>query len=269
MRLFRSNLRKLIRRPATWVTFLLLAALVLLIFVAVTAGARQATRPAEAIAAKAVVTFPGAYAAVAGLILGIGGMLAVVYGAAIAGSEWTWGTLKAAVARGEGRVRYIVMGYLAVVAYVIVGLCLVYLLGVACAAGGATVLGISLSGMNDSTALGQVPEELARGALALSMDAALGFTIATIARSQLAGIGVGIGAYFAEGIAGVFLPDVIKWLPFSAATAVLARSGSVSVGGAQAATSLDPNTAVIVVAAWLLGALVVSSAWTERAEISG
>ncbi len=55
-----------------------------------------------------MVTFPGAYAVMVSLILGIGGLLAVTYGAAIAGSEWAWGTLKAAVARGESRTRYTV-----------------------------------------------------------------------------------------------------------------------------------------------------------------
>ena len=278
VRLFRANLRKLIRRPATWVTFLLLLALLVLIFVAVTAAAKQTTRPAEALASKAVITFPAAYKGVLSIILGIGGMLSVTYGAAIAGSEWTWGTLKAAIARGEGRVRYVVFGYAGVAAFAIAGLLLAFVLGVLAAMAGSTFLGISLSGMNDATALGQMPELLARGALALSMNAALGFAIATIARSQLAGIGVGIGAYFAEGIAGVFLPDVIQWFPFAASSAVVARTSTAAAGGGggggfggggAAGTTLDPNTAVIVVIVWLVAALVVASAWTERAEISG
>ncbi len=105
------------------------------------------------------------------------------------------------------------------------------------------------------------------------MDAALGFAIATIARSQLAGIAVGIGVYFAEGIAGIFLPDVIKWFPFSAASAVMDAGGDVVVsgngGGGPVSPRLDGDVAILVVAAWLIGALVVSSLWTERAEISG
>ena len=48
------------------------------------------------------------------------------------------------------------------------------------------------------------------------MNAAFGYAIATVARSQLAGIAVGVGLFFAEGIAGLFLPDVFKWFPFSA-----------------------------------------------------
>ena len=47
------------------------------------------------------------------------------------------------------------------------------------------------------------------------MNAAFGYAVATVARSQLAGIAVGVGLFFAEGIAGLFLPDVFQWFPFS------------------------------------------------------
>ena len=69
-------------------------------------------RPASRTQAKAaeaallLVTFPGAYTLIISFILGLGGLFAVIYGAAVAGSEWTWGTLKSAVARGESRSRY-------------------------------------------------------------------------------------------------------------------------------------------------------------------
>ncbi len=271
MRLFRSNLRKLVRRPATWVTFLLLVGLLALIFVAVVASTSQTTDAEAAAAARLVVTFPQAYSSVLGIILGIGGLLAVTYGGAIAGSEWSWGTLKGAVARGESRTRYVVLAYAAVAVCALVGVVGAFVIGVALAAGGAGVLGVALGGMGDSAALGRLPEQFARAALAVGMDTALGFAIATIARSQLAGIGVGIGVYFAEGIAGLFLPGVIRWLPFSAASAVVSGGGDVSFGGGgnAAAPTLDPNTAVIVVATWLIASLVVSSVVTERAEIGG
>ena len=51
-----------------------------------------------------MLTFPGAYDQVLSFILGLGGRFAVIYGAAVAGSEWSWGMLKAAVARGESRI---------------------------------------------------------------------------------------------------------------------------------------------------------------------
>jgi uncharacterized membrane protein YidH (DUF202 family) len=267
MRLARANVRKLVRRPATWVTFLLLLVLLGLIYLALIASSQQAENPQGALAARAIVTFPGAYTATVALVLGIGGLLAVTYGGAIAGSEWSWGTLKAAVARGESRTRYTVLGFVAVALIVIVGFLAAFAVGVLLAAGGAILLNVPLTGMSDRDALTGLPELFGRASLALSMDAALGFAIATIARSQLAGIGVGIGVYFFEGIAGAFLPDVFKWFPFAAANAVVASDPTVSNG--PVGTQLEPNVAVIVVLVWLVAALAVSSLWTERAEISG
>ena len=270
MRLLRANLRKLIRRPATWVTFILLIALLALIYLAIVASTSQSADPDAAIAAKVVVTFPGAYLAVLGIVIGIGGLLALTYGGAVGGSEWTWGTLKAAVARGESRTRYTLLGYLGVAVFVLVGMVAAFLVGVVFAALGSLILGVSLDGLGDSKAVGDLVPTFGRAALALSMDAALGFAIATIARSQLAGIGVGIGVYFAEGIAGIFLPQVVKWFPFAAASAVMGTGGEVVVNGSSGGGArLDADLAILVVAAWLVGSLLVSSLWTERAEISG
>ena len=110
MRLFISGLQKLVRRPATFVTFGLLVGLLVLIVLAVGAtansnmGAGAGGGPNGA-TAKELVTFPGAYNRMLEFILGLGGLFAMIYGAAVAGSEWGWGTLKSAVARGESRVR--------------------------------------------------------------------------------------------------------------------------------------------------------------------
>jgi len=269
MRLYRSSLRKLIRRPATWVSFLLLAGLLVLIFVAVGATAGQAGQPEAQAASRELVTFPGAYTFVLSFILSFGGLLAVTYGAAIAGSEWSWGTLKAAVARGESRARYTLAGYGGVVTYAVIGVAGAFAAGVAAAAVGAVAAGVPLDGMSDSRALGELPELFLRGTLAIGMSAALGYTIATIARSQLAGIGVGIGLYFGEQFAGIFLREWVRWLPFDAASAVIA-TGSLGGGSPAIGTPpLDPNTAVVAVVAWLVLALGMSALWTERADIAG
>jgi ABC-2 type transport system permease protein len=267
VRLLRANLRKLVR-PATWVTFLLLVALLGLIYLALIASTQQTADAEAAIAARIFVTFPGAYVAIITMILSIGGLLAVAFGAAIAGSEWSWGTLKAAVARGESRSRYTLLGYLGVAIVVLVGMLAAFMLGVGMATVGALVLNVPLTGMTDSDALVDLGDLFARASLSLAMNTALGFAIATIARSQLAGIGVGIGVYFAEGIAGIFLPGVIKWFPFSAASAVVANDPTLGEG-ASAAARLDPNVALLVVVIWLVAALGVASLWTERAEIAG
>jgi ABC-2 type transport system permease protein len=272
MRLFVAGLRKLVRRPATFVTFGLLVGLLALIYIAVGATARQQDTAEGGRQSLLLVTFPGAYSLLLSFILGLGGLFAMIYGAAVAGSEWTWGTLKSAVARGESRSRYQLLSFVAIAAMVGIGLLIAFGIGIVVAIIAAALAQVPTTGLDDAATLRTFPELLARGWLALAESCALGFTIATLARSQLAGIGVGIAVYFGEQFATIFLPDIVKYLPFHAANAVVATSsGSFGGGGGGGAAlaRLDPNTALVVVLAWLIGALVVSAAFTERAEISG
>jgi ABC-2 type transport system permease protein len=271
MRLFVAGLRKLVRRPATYVTFGLLVGLLALILIAVGATAgRESANGDGGRQALALVTFPGAYTLILSFILGLGGLFAVIYGAAVAGSEWTWGTLKSAVARGESRSRYQLLSFAAIAIMVGLGLVVAFAVGVVVAVIGANLAGVSTAGVNDSATLGRMPELLARGWLAIVEEGALGFAIATLARSQLAGIGAGIGVYFGEQFASIFLPDIVKYLPFNAASAVVATTGGGGFGGGGATLPrLEPDVAMLVVAVWLIGALVGTALFTERAEISG
>jgi ABC-2 type transport system permease protein len=268
VRLLPATLRKLIRRPATFITFGVLVGFMALIFLAVGATANQQPAPGRA-AALLLVTFPGAYSFIISFILGLGGLFGVTYAAAIAGSEWTWGTLKAAIARGESRTGYQLWSFAGVGLMLGVGLLGAFAVGVVVAIIGANLAGVSTGGLNDSATLRQLPELLGRGWFALVEEGALGFTIATLARSQLAGVGAGIGVYFAEQFATIFLPDVVKYLPFHAATAVVAVNDRGFGGGGQAIARLEPDVALLVVAVWLIGALIVTAVFTERAEISG
>jgi hypothetical protein len=75
MRLFISGLQKLVRRPATFVTFGLLVGLLVLIVLAVGATANSnmgaGGGPNNGAAAKELVTFPGAYDRMLEFILGL------------------------------------------------------------------------------------------------------------------------------------------------------------------------------------------------------
>jgi len=216
-----------------------------------------------------LLTFPGAYALVLSFILGLGGLFAMVFGAAIAGSEWSWGTLKTAVARGESRWRYQIGSFVAIAIMVGVGLVVAFVVGVIVAVIAAGIAGVATDGVSDSKTLQTLPELLARGWLALAEACAIGFAIATVARSQLAGIGVGIAVYFGEQFASIFLPDIVQYLPFNAANAVVQSAATSSTQGAQLVVRLEPNVALLVVSAWLLGSLIVAALFTERAEITG
>jgi hypothetical protein len=111
----------------------------------------------------------------------------------------------------------------------------------------------------------------ARGWFAVVEQAALGFAIATLAKSQLAGIGAGIAFYFGEGFASIFLPDIIQYMPFAVARASIDTGGSDSGfgGGGGEVVALAPDTALVLVGVWLVGSLLVTVLFTERAEITG
>ncbi len=265
MRLYLSGLRKLSTRMASVLTLGILAGLLVMIELAV--ATTRGRDDGDSRAALVLVTFPLAYDAILGFLLGFGGLLGVTYGAAIAGSEWTWGTLKTAVARGESRTRYLLTTFAAIVTMIAIGLSLAFLIGVAGAAAGATIAGISLDGMTDANVLEALPENFVRGLIAISMTAAVGFAVATLARSQLAGIGVGIALYFGEAFATIFLPDIVKYLPFNLSNAAVGGGGG--FGGPGLAVQLSADTALVLVVVWMIGALTVAAGFAERAEITG
>ena len=269
MRLFVSGLRKLVRRPATWVTLGLLIGLLVLILLAVGATANSRSVRTNGEAGKLLLTFPGAYDRILQFITGLGGLFALIYGAAIAGSEWSWGTLKWAVARGESRIRYALTTYATIAVMIGFGLLVTFAVGVVAAIAGAHLADVSTSGLGDSATLSDLPERLLKGWFAIVEEGALGFAIATLARSQLAGIGVGIAFYFGEGFAALFLPDQVKYLPFSVASASLqtGASGAGALAGGQSA--LPADQALILVGVWLVGALIVAAIFSDRAEVTG
>ena len=273
MRLFVSGIRKLGRRPATYVTFGLLIGLLVQIVLAVGATANSTAGGAggaeRGTTAKQLVTFPAAYDHMLGFIIGLGGLFAMIYGAAIAGSEWSWGTLKSAVTRGESRVRYMLLTFASIGLMIAIGIVLAFAVEVVAGVIGANLAGFSTSGLSDTSTLGGLPEHLLKGWIAVLEEASLGFAIATLARSQLAGIGAGIAFYFGESFASIFLPNVVKYMPFSVANAAVS-TGSANVGGGGATVaSLPADQALLLVVVWLIGSLLVASLFTDRAEITG
>jgi hypothetical protein len=276
MRLFFSGIRKLYRRPATFVTFGLLVGLIVLILILAgatasrTVGTGSASGQSSRAAIKDLLTFPGAYDRMLSVVVSIGGLFGMIYGAAIAGSEWSWGTLKSAVARGESRVRYMLLSYASIGLMIAIGIVVVFVIADVAAVASASLAGISTSGLSDTSTLSDLPERLLKGWVAVMEETALGFAIATLARSQLAGIGAGIAFYFGEGFASLLLPDIVKFMPFSVASAAVSTgSGSGLGGGASATASLPADQALVMVFVWLIGCLVVVSLFSDRAEITG
>ncbi|MFI5261159.1 MAG: hypothetical protein ACHQZR_01235 [Candidatus Limnocylindrales bacterium] len=264
MRIVRSSLRKLVRRTAAWVTAGLVAGLLVLVYLALGATSHTvSSRPVEQAAIQALLTFPGAYSTVASQLLDTGGLFALAFAAAVAGSEWGWGTLKTAVARGESRWRYMLGTLAALILAAGVAMLVVYAVGVLAAIGGASLAGLSLAGVSDSATIATIPSTLLHVWLGLAEEMTIGFAVATLTRSQLAGVGAGIALFFGEQFATLILPDVVKFLPFNAASAVVTRANLSGVSP----DALPTDQATVVTVFWFVAALLLVAAATERAEI--
>ena len=77
--------------------------------------------------------------------------------------------------------------------------------------------------------------------------------------------GAGIAFYFGETFATIFLPDIVKYLPFAVARASVntgaATGGGFGNGDGGQALALPADTALLLVAAWLIG-----SPWSPRSS---
>jgi hypothetical protein len=151
-----------------------------------------------------------------------------------------------------------------------IGLLIAFAVSIVAAVIGANMANVPTGGLGDTATIGQLPERLLKGWFVVVEEAAIGFTIATLARSQLAGIGAGIGFYFGESFAGIFLPNIVKYMPFSVANSAVATASNSGFGGGNSApVGLPADQALFFVAVWLVGALVVSALFASRAEITG
>jgi ABC-2 type transport system permease protein len=269
MALLRMSLLKLARRPATWVIFGILSGLIVLIFLALGASTGQMT-PTDELQMRILLGFPTAYTMVLGVILAFGGLLAVAFGAAIIGAEWGWGTIRAVIARGESRVRFTLVTFAAIAIVLAIGTLVTFGIGTAAAVAAATIAGVGTDGATDPDTLSTLPELLARTWLGLVQAAAIGYAIAMVFKSQLAGIGAGLALFFGEQFLGLVpvLQDALVYFPFSVSGALVASTEAMDSGGFGAVQTLDANAAVLWSLGYLVVALAIASLAARRAQIT-
>jgi hypothetical protein len=270
--LVRASLLKLRKRTASWIVLGLLLLVVALVFLGVGASAGQVEDMQGRLQVRLLLAFPNAYHVILGIILSFGGLLALTYGAAVGGAEWAWGTIRSAIGRGESRIRYVLVLFLAVGLLVGVGVLVAFAVGAVMALLAAGMADVGTAGATDPDTLAGLPELLARTWLGVGEQAAIGFAVATLFRSQLAGIGAGLAVYFGE-LFLVLVPltrDILPYLPFNVAQAVVTTAEGFGPGaGAGSLTpELGSTTAAVLAAGYLALALVVAAAAAWRAQIT-
>ena len=195
MRLLAAELLKLRKRVATYVVFGVLLVMMALGYLVI--GLSSADIGA---AGAAVFRFPEAYAPIGQFIFGLGSLLAVAYAAAIAGADWNWGVLRNIYSRGESRALYMLAkaGGLAVV--FAIGVIVAYAAGVLFVYLAAGLAGQDVGDPVSARSLRDLADGMLLGYPVLLERAAIGFAVAVLLKSQLAGVIVGIALYIGEGI---------------------------------------------------------------------
>jgi ABC-type transport system involved in multi-copper enzyme maturation permease subunit len=286
IRLVRAELLKLRRRWASYVVLGVLVVLMALVYLLIGALSDRTSQQGGA-GIDLILRFPNAYAVINQFVFGLGSLLAVAYAAAIGGADWTWGVLRVVVARGEGRSRYVLAKALGIAIVLVIGVLIAYAAGML-----FTVIAASMASVSAGAALGATSTEtlwmsLVLGTFVLLQRAAIGYAVAVLTRSQVAGVVVGIILFLGESILATILTVMsigrsfggdgfgqretqwYQYLPFSIGDSVLSAAAS-SLPSDLSEALLRPvplEQAVIVTGAYLIVALVVASLATERAEI--
>ena len=266
MRLFTSTLRKLVRRPATWIVGLILVAILGLFYLAVGASASIADQQGPQARAQILATLQGdtAYRVLLAFVAGLGGLLAVAYAAAVGGAEWSWGTLRTAVARGESRSLYVLATFAAVALVACIGFLAAFGVGMLLVPVAASLAGLTPPSPSP-TLVGSLPDLFARSLFGLIEQAAIGYMVAMLARSQLAGVGAGIALYFVEQFASIFVPDIVKYMPFTVSGSLIISAEEAQLAGVPI---LEAWLAAVLTGVYLLAAVVISAVGSEAREIA-
>jgi hypothetical protein len=281
--LIRAEVLKLRKRWATYIVPIIGVALMALIYLLVGTAAHGP-------GVDAVTKFPAAYGFINQFVFGLGSLLALAYSAAIGGADWSWGIMRVVIARGEGRGRYVIAKAIGLAIVLFVGTMVVLLFGIGFTVLSGIVAGSSAGNPFTGASLDTLLRSIAYGTLVLWERCFIGFAVAFLLRSQLAGVVSGIVLYIGEGLLSTILtvltvtsarnggglgtitsPQWYQYLPFNIGSQLLGHAASVP-GQDISSIALVPvplNQALAGVIFYLVLAIAIAVVVTKRAEIRG
>jgi ABC-2 type transport system permease protein len=286
IRLVGAELLKLRRRWASYVVLGVLVVLMALVYLLIGALSSRADEDGAA-GVGLILRFPNAYAVINQFVFGLGSLLAVAYAAAIGGADWTWGVLRVVVARGEGRSRYVLAKAVGIAIALVVGVLIAYGAGILFTFGAASLASVSPGQPLGTTGTETLWMSLILGTFVLLQRAAIGYAVAVLTRSQVAGVVVGIILFLGESILATILTVMsigrgfggglvqretqwYQYLPFSIGDSVLSAAAS-SLPSDLSEALLQPvplQQAIVGTGVYLVAALAIAALATERAEIA-
>ena len=205
-------------------------------------------------------------------IFGIGGAIALIFGALTAGSEYGWGTLKGVLSQGPGRLGVLV-GKLAALGLFLL---LFVVLALAAAALGSFVVARLEEAALDWPSFGELFRGFGAGALILAVWGALGFALAVLFRGTALAIGLGLAYALAVENILATLPiegdtyENVRRATLGENTLGLSNSfGSPFPEGFGAPQPLvEPERAVLVLSAYAAGFVLLAALFVWRRDVT-
>jgi len=193
--LVRAELLKIRRRQATFVLLIIEIVLAGLIFL--TTGAIWK--------AAGLISFPQAYTLFQQSAFQLGGLIAIVFAAAYVGADWNWGVIRNVVARGESRERYLLSKFAALSIVLFIALAIVFACCFLFTFMQSFIYGVPIASPFRGDGVQDLLAWFFLGFPVLLQRAAIGFAVAAIFRSQLAGAVVGIVLFLVEAVVTTIL----------------------------------------------------------------
>lgn len=282
-----AEILKLRHRWATYIVPLTGIVLMGLIFLLIGVTA-QRIGPDSGNALEATLGFPVAFRIIDTLVFVVGSFLAIAYAAAVAGADWSWGIMRVVIARGEGRIRYVLAKAIGFAIVLLIGVLIAYVFGILFTFMAGALGGFSVGNPITNGNAGELFQSIWRGSLVLLERCALGFAIAMVLRSQLAGVVAGIALAIVEPILTTILSGLsrlssdpfgggiratgnewFQYLPFNVGNSLFYGGGSVSDPGTLLLPPLPFEHALTATLAYTFIFIGMACLRTSRAEING
>jgi ABC-2 type transport system permease protein len=202
----------------------------------------------------------------------LGAAIAIVLGALIAGSEYSWGTMKTALTQGPGRLTTWFGRVVAFEAWMGILTAILFVVG-----GASSVVVASFQGHAiTAPAIVDIAKGFGTIWLVFAVNGAIGLALGTLIRSSAAALGVGLIYVLAVEVIAVRFIDSInngayKWigdLLVNQNATALTQSFTSPAFGRSLAPSIGAEQAVLVLFAYFAGLIVVAAALIRQRDVT-
>ncbi|QIN80325.1 ABC transporter permease subunit [Rubrobacter marinus] len=205
-------------------------------------------------------------------VFGIGGAIALIFGALAAGSEYGWGTLKSVLSQRPGRLG-VLLGKLAALGLFLL---LFVLLALSAAALGSFAVARLEEAAVDWPSVGELFRGFGAGALILLVWGSLGFALAVLFRGTALAIGLGLAYALA-------VENILATLPIEGDTFERIRKATLGENTLGLSNSfgspfpegfgvpeplVEPERAVLVLSAYAVGFVLLAALLLWRRDVT-